>query len=507
MSILLVLDNPKDWPLNIEGVDVVSARKYLTDPSFSTLKTAKVFNLCKSYRYQTFGYYVSLLAAARGHKPLPDISTIQDLKLTELIRSAGEDLDDLIQSSLSKVKEDEFVLSVYFGRNVEKKYDRLALSLFNQFPAPFLRAHFTRQREKPGSADLGENTPPLRVGAGGEEPTWVLESLRPIAASEIPPDHFLNVLEFATHYFHRPHRRPKAVESRHDMAILYQEGEKTCPSNEKAIKKFTKAAESMGISVELIGKDDYGRLGEFDALFIRTTTLVNHYTFRFAKRAAAEGLVVIDDPDSIIKCSNKVYLAELAQHHRIATPPSLILHQKNWESAPAILGMPLVLKQPDSSFSLGVVKVDTREEYEEEVQKLFKTSDMLIAQAFMPTAFDWRVGMFDREPLFCCKYYMAGKHWQIYDNSKKGDDSLGNFETWPVSACPGDVLKTAIRLGNLIGDGLYGVDLKEIDGKAYVMEINDNPNIDAGVEDEVLGDELYLRVMRVFLKRLESRGR
>ncbi len=119
MSFLIVLDNPKDWPLNIEGIDVVSARQYLVDPSFSQRTPAKVFNLCKSYRYQSLGYYVSLLAAARGHKPLPDISTIQDLKLSELVRSAGEEIDQLIQASLKGVEEDELTLSVYFGQNIE----------------------------------------------------------------------------------------------------------------------------------------------------------------------------------------------------------------------------------------------------------------------------------------------------------------------------------------------------------------------------------------------------
>ncbi|MDX2147456.1 MAG: RimK family protein [Planctomycetota bacterium] len=485
MAILLVLDNPKDWPLNIDGVDVVSARKYLTDAQFSTMKLAKVFNLCKSYRYQSLGYYVSLLAAARGHKPLPDISTIQDLKLSELIRFAGEELEELVQTTLSKEKEPTFVLSIYFGRNVDKKYDRLALALFNQFPAPFLRAEFKRD----------------------EEGRWSLESLRPIAASEIPQDHFLFVLTCATHYFTKPHRKPRQQEARYDLAILYNKAEKNPPSNEKALKKFTKAAESMGFEVEMITRDDYGRIPEFDALFIRDTTAVNHFTFRFARRAAAEGLVVVDDPDAIVKCSNKVYLAELLHHHRIATPPTLILHKGNWESAPSILGLPLVLKQPDSSFSLGVVKVETAAEYTAEIERLFKISDLLIAQAFMPTPYDWRVGIFDREPVYCCKYFMAGQHWQIYDNTKTGDDSLGEFETWPVSACPPDVIKAAIRVGNLIGDGLYGVDLKEIDGKAYIIEINDNPNIDAGIEDKVLGEELYLRIMRVFLRRLESRGR
>jgi glutathione synthase/RimK-type ligase-like ATP-grasp enzyme len=58
---------------------------------------------------------------------------------------------------------------------------------------------------------------------------------------------------------------------------------------------------------ELIEKEDYGRLAEFDALFIRETTGVNHHTYRFARRAEAEGLVVVDDPQSILKCTNKVY--------------------------------------------------------------------------------------------------------------------------------------------------------------------------------------------------------
>jgi glutathione synthase/RimK-type ligase-like ATP-grasp enzyme len=38
----------------------------------------------------------------------------------------------------------------------------------------------------------------------------------------------------------------------------------------------------------------------------------------------------------------------------------------------------------------------------------------------------------------------------------------------------------------------------------YVIEVNDNPNIDAGVEDLVLKDELYHRIMRGFLRRLDE---
>jgi glutathione synthase/RimK-type ligase-like ATP-grasp enzyme len=48
------------------------------------------------------------------------------------------------------------------------------------------------------------------------------------------------------------------------------------------------------------------------------------------------------------------------------------------------------------------------------------------------------------------------------------------------------------------------VDLKQIDGKCFIIEVNDNPNIDAGVEDEVLKDGLYLKIMEIFLERIQA---
>src|SRR3546814_13790004 len=64
-------------------------------------------------------------------------------------------------------------------------------------------------------------------------------------------------------------------------------------------------------------------VAEFDALFIRETTAVNHHTYRFARRAAREGLVVVDDPLSILRAANKVFLAQLMERHRIPQPKSV----------------------------------------------------------------------------------------------------------------------------------------------------------------------------------------
>jgi len=489
MQTLILVTNENDWPLKIPNVQIVSARAYLTDPMYSKLRNVKVINLCRSYSYQSSGYYASLLAAARGHKPIPSVNTIQDMKLPTVVRFVSEDLDELIQKSLSHIHSDKFTLSIYFGCNIAKKYDRLCQQLYHLFPAPLLRALFSFSNEK-----------------------WHLQNIGPIEANEIPDEHKVFAMIAATTYFagRVPTSNAKRSEPRYDLAILHDPTAQLKPSNEKALQKFIKAAESLGMGVELITKEDYSSVAEFDALFIRETTAVNHYTFRFARRAVAEGLVVIDDPESILKCTNKVYLAELAEHHHIPSPKTLIVHHDNINAILPTLGLPCILKQPDSSFSQGVIKVDDEKKFHAEVERLLDKSELILAQEFLPTPFDWRIGIIDQKPLFACKYYMARSHWQIVKRFSRGTGKdtfarYGKIETLPIEMAPKHVVKTALKAANLIGNGLYGVDMKEVNHKAYLIEVNENPNIDVGVEDGMLKDELYLRIMEVFLKRIEAK--
>lgn len=485
MATVIVIENPRDWPLHVPDGEVVLAKSYLLDPRFSQMRSAKVYNFCRSYSYQSLGYYVSLLAGARGHKALPAISTIQDLRLSPLVRIASEELEEVIESSLRGLRKSNFELSVYFGRNMAHKYDRLSQALFNQFPAPFLRATF-------------------RFDEG-----WELCGISPIASSEIPDEHRPFVITRATEYFNRPRRATGAGRAAHryDLAILVNEAAEDQPSNEKAIEKFLKAAKSVGLRADLIGKDDYGRLAEYDALFIRETTAVNHYTYRFARRAAAEGLVVMDDPDSILKCTNKVFLAEMFARHGIASPRTMVVHEDNIDEVMVRIGLPCVLKRPDSSFSRGVVKVETAGDLKARLGEFLEDSELCIAQEYLPSAFDWRVGVLDRRALFVCRYHMARGHWQIVETDGKGEKHFGKVEPIPIELAPLQLMATALRAVNQIGDGLYGVDIKQVEDRFMVIEVNDNPNIDAGYEDAVLKDGLYRHIMRVFVERLDARRR
>ena len=122
---------------------------------------------------------------------------------------------------------------------------------------------------------------------------------------------------------------------------------------------------------------------------------------------------------------------------------------------------------------------------------------------FVPTDFDWRVGILNKQPLYVSQYYMSKKHWQIVRHESDGKFTEGGFKTLPVEDAPPKVIKVALRAAKLIGDGLYGVDVKQVGDRVVVIEVNDNPNIDAGVEDQVLKDTLYQRIMGEFARRLE----
>ena len=144
-------------------------------------------------------------------------------------------------------------------------------------------------------------------------------------------------------------------------------------------------------------------------------------------------------------------------------------------------------------------------ELERLAQPLLETSELIIAQEYLPTEFDWRVTVLDRRVLFVCKYFMAPGHWQVhkYDG---GGHSEGKTVALSIGEAPRVIVDTALRAANLIGDGFYGVDLKLIGSRCYVIEINDNPSIEAGCEDQLLKDALYREIMGVFLRRINERS-
>lgn len=482
---LVILDDLADWQPYHPSQAIISATDYITESG--SKHRGPIINLCNDLSYLSSGYYVSLLAQARGQRSLPPVSAINDLANLSRYQLFLKDLSKQLNKYVSAhqpEQPDQVVLLICFGRCLQPELQQLAREVFETYPCPILEVEFKR------------------------EGRWFISALRNRPLSDLNDAEqtlFGNALEGFSKKVWRKSRARKGY--RYDLAILHDPDEKIPTSDKKALQKFIRAAKEHDIEAELITKDDFGRLLEFDALFIRETTRINHHTYHFAKKAEANGMVVIDHPDAILRCANKVFLNELLVQNKVPQPQSELLVSSDSLDYAAIgerFGYPLVLKIPDGSFSIGVEKARTEEEFRSVADKLFETSSILLVQEWLPTDFDWRIGILNNRAIYACKYFMARNHWQIYNHAEGGRNKSGSYECMGVHQVPKEVLKIALQATKLIGDGLYGVDIKETSRGPVIIEINDNPSIESDVEDLYLGDELYRIIMSDFERRLEA---
>lgn len=479
---IIVINQPEKWEFQNLNAEVISVKEYINNAVYHSNADLRIFNLCTSYKYQSYGYYVSLLASARGQRVVPSSTTLQDFQSIPIIRSVTNEIETLIASSLQKIPGSSLILHSYFGQTYQRGFSALAMKLYQLFEAPLLRIEFIKHD------------------------AWLIKEIKVLSLSKLPKEELPYVYSFAKKYFDKKRfTKSRLPNYKYDLAILVNPSEKTPPSCAKALQRFKHAANKKGMYCEFITKADFNKINEFDALFIRETTSVSDYTYEFSRLAYAEGLVVIDDPWSIMKCSNKIFQNETFKKHKVLTPQTKVL-TKNVTSNQILesLNYPVVLKQPDSAFSMGVTKAENKAEAALALKALFKKSDMIISQEFLYSDFDWRIGIIDNTPIFACKYYMSQGHWQIYNWNTENNELEGNAETIAIENVPEIVVKTALKAARLIGDGLYGVDLKMIDGKVYVIEVNDNPNIDADVEDVVLKEKLYDTIISSIYSKIEA---
>ncbi|MFT4766918.1 MAG: glutathione synthase/RimK-type ligase-like ATP-grasp enzyme [Glaciecola sp.] len=464
--------------------DVISFTVYLRDYPKKNEPRARIINLCDTEHYLSRGYYCSLLAEARRHRAMPALKTVNEL------RSGVWKNDDfpLLESDYkgvheSVVNEDHFA---FFGQSTTPALQKLASRLFRHYPAPILR--FTLLREEGRYA--------LKVARAGY--------------ADLHGEQHARFVEAMKAFIGKDWRKTvPSANLRWDMAILVNPQEALPPSDKAAIGRFIRAASALGIRAEAVTAAELENIANYDALFIREGTAIDHHTYRLSLRAEKAGLVVMDDPTSILRCCNKVFLHDAFDYQGVPSLQTEVVMDSSAETLDRLEELftyPVVIKTPEGSFSTGVFKAESRLALQQRLESLLRETALVLVQEYLYTEYDWRVGVLNGKPLYSCRYYMARDHWQIYNHSaQKVVD--GRWDTLPTFETPKAVLDAACAAAAVVGDGLYGVDIKQKDNIAFVIEVNDNPSIEHDVEDGYLGDELYRQIMAEFLRRLEARGR
>ena len=483
---ILIADDLRDLAALGAPFRMMTTRDYVLQPRLLSGSRPKIINLARNYNYQTDGYYASLLAEARGHRVVPTVETMLDLYDRDIPEDTIPDLEELLNKDIAKAPEKRLAerLVVCFGQTEDERLKKFGRQLFDWYRAPVLV---------------------VTTASNGTPGTFKIKRIKLTPFTRLEDNELKFFIDSLTKYTGRVWKSPKArTIAKWSIAVLHDPNEQLPPSSVESLKHWARIAEKDGVEIEPITRKDINRLAEFDALMIRETTSITNHTYRFARRAWAEGMPVIDDPISMMRCTNKVYLWERLIGAGLPAPDTIIIQDKTkLEEVADRLKFPLVLKIPDGSFSRGIKKATNMAELKQMVEAFLEDSDLCIAQKFVPTDFDWRVGVLDKRPLFVCQYKMARGHWQILNHRPDGSAVEGGHRSLAVAEAPADVVDIGVRAANLIGDGFYGVDIKSGPEGPIVIEINDNPNLEHGVEDEA-DKAVWNHLTDWFVKRLNA---
>ena len=131
--------------------------------------------------------------------------------------------EELIQSSLTHVKENKFTLKIYFGQTLDSAFKTLGNKLYLLFETPLLQVNFIKH----------EN--------------WTISKVQPISIYKVNDVEWEQVQLLASKYFNKKRfQRPRLKHYKYDLAILVNPDEKNPPSCPRALQKFKKAANDYG---------------------------------------------------------------------------------------------------------------------------------------------------------------------------------------------------------------------------------------------------------------------
>lgn len=274
------------------------------------------------------------------------------------------------------------------------------------------------------------------------------------------------------------------------------------------IMRLGQTAYHLGHRVDVLFRPDIYKVPQYDALFIRALTDPLNAAFVASRTAQMHGLRVIDDPDSIAICCDKVNMYRRLMYRNVPMPETRFLDETDVDYGTAVrvldeMGTPVVLKAPNSSFSMYVEKVSEPAEFVRVGKRFLRRADRVVAQKFVRSDFDWRVGVLAGEVLFVCRYLIPKRRWKILTYTQSGRAIFGGVRAYDIDSADPLMLETALQAGAAIGHGLYGVDLKQVEDGYAVIEVNDNPTIANGDED-ARAPHLYERLVKYLAREWGS---
>ena len=482
---VILVDQPKDFPNADTPHKVITTSEYLARPRLFDMGRPKLVNLSRSYAYQSKGYYASLLAEARGHRVVPTVETMLELREAKLYEHALPELEDELNRCARRADfqpEGELKFLVCFGIARDARFESFGRLLFDWFRCPALEVTV-----EPGDwLSIDRIRPRNLTRLANGEATFFRDGAAPAHQARMARPQGAHDPQIRPRGAARPEREDAAVVGRLDQALRAHRRE---AFGRRRADHAPPARRACRVRRPVHPRDHLDRQPH---LSLRAPRLAGGH--------AGHRRPDLDDPlhqqgvpDGAARLQPGADPAD--RHARRGRGP----HQGDGRAGPAAGGEDprrLVLARRAQG-----------------VERRRSSSASPTSCSRRPTSC-WRrsscrpsstggSACSSGEPLFVCQYRMARGHWQIVKHGPNGTRE-GGFRTFGLDQAPREIIDIAVRAAKPIGDGFYGVDLKQTDGGIVVMEVNDNPNLEHGIEDSVGKDEVWIKLLKWFIERFEQ---
>ena len=212
---------------------------------------------------------------------IPTVETMLDLRELKLYEQSLPELQEALTAAALKAQATEdttFDLLFCFGFVQDPRFEAFGRLLFDWYRCPAIEVTIT-----PGKR-------------------WKIDRLRARPLAKLGPDEAEFFRTSLHRHTQRDWRNPRGrAIARYSLAVLHDPQDELPPSSPETLRHFQRIAEKQSVEVELITRKQLAELAEFDGLFIRATTSIDNFTYRFAQRArsrrhAGHRRPAIDDP-------------------------------------------------------------------------------------------------------------------------------------------------------------------------------------------------------------------
>src|SRR5690606_14689585 len=157
------------------------------------------------------GYYCSLLAEARGHRVIPSVSVTLDLNWKRIYQAILPEINEYLSATLKKnyTEGTGLIFRIFFGRTLNMEVKELARKIFDAFRCPLLE---------------------VKLIFHGY---WEVESIEPVALSDVLPEEYDFLMASVTRYTRASWPTERHVEEslKYSIAILHDPEERLPPSD------------------------------------------------------------------------------------------------------------------------------------------------------------------------------------------------------------------------------------------------------------------------------------